>query len=97
MERWALDLGDDVVVDDTEVSAGEHLAVFVFVNEQMTHAELDVDPLHCPVCRHSYLAVLAGTRSGRPVLAELMRLGLLSREEILARIVLPVRPFAAVG
>lgn len=91
MERWALDLGDDVVVDDTEVSAGEHLAAFVFVNEQMTHAELDVDPLHCPVCRHSYLAVLAGTRCGRPVLIESGRLGLMSREDVLSLVVLPLR------
>lgn len=91
MDRWALDLGDDVVVDDTEITAGEHLAVFVHVNEQMTHGELEVDALHCPVCRHSYLGILAGTRLGRPVLPELIRLGLLSREAILDLVVLPVR------
>lgn len=91
MDRWALDLGDDLVVDDTEITAGEHLAVYVHVNEQMTHDELDVDALHCPVCRHSYLAIVAGTRAGRPILAESMRLGLLSREAVLALIVLPLR------
>lgn len=96
MARWTLDLGvdqagNDVAVADDEITAGEHAAIYSLVVEAVPHAEVDIDPLHCPICRHAHLAVLAGTRCGRPVLPEIARLGAMLRDDVLHLVVLPLK------
>lgn len=58
---------DDVAVltaDDLHV--GEWALIFGMVVSNIPHRELDVSPLHCPVCRSS-IASVALTRTGMAV------------------------------
>ena len=81
---WTLTLPDGTTVTETSLRHGEHTAIYALVCEQQAHREIDLDPLHCPICRSAHLALLAGTRCGVDVMAEQVRLGGMSRDEVLA-------------
>ena len=70
---WTLTIGAQTI-GETDLTSGELAAIHVLVNEQVTHLEQELLPAHCPVCRHAFLAVLAGTRTGVDVMAELVRI-----------------------
>lgn len=81
---WTLTLPDGSTVTEASLRHGEHTAIYALVSEQQPHREVDLDPLHCPICRSAHLALLAGTRLGVDVMAEQVRIGGLSRDQVLA-------------
>lgn len=45
--------------DDDSLTAAEWEHIFLLVNRGgIPHAEIDVDPLHCPTCRIAHAAVM---------------------------------------
>lgn len=68
MPVWNLTLpvdgdNDPISISSADMSAGEWSAIYELAANALPHAELDVSPLHCPLCRNA-IAVVALTRRG---------------------------------
>lgn len=81
---WVLDLGDGVTATEDSVLQGEYAQVYAMVAAGLPHAEVDVDPYHCPLCRQAWLAVLRTSRRGANLFAELLTIGAMPRGDVVA-------------
>lgn len=53
---------------EADLTVGEWEHIFILVNRMgVVHGELDIDPLHCPVCR-SAIAIQAALNAGIPTI-----------------------------
>ncbi len=57
-------------VDEDSLTAAEWERIYVLANQGLPHAEVDVDPLHCPSCRIAHAVTLVGRET---TLAEALR------------------------
>lgn len=50
-------------VEEESLTAGEWQSIYLLANRGLPHAEIDVDPLHCPTCRIAHAVVLCARES----------------------------------
>lgn len=61
---WTFEYAELRLAED-ELTSAEQAAIVTLANQSYAHAELDVHPQHCQVCRNSII-VTAALRSGLP-------------------------------
>lgn len=75
---WVFEFAGMRLAED-ELTAAEQASLVTIANESYPHAELDVHPRHCQVCRNA-IVVTAAVKSGMPLARAVALLNELSAE-----------------